>query len=139
MSKWAEKLIGDESMFPTKSGRDFSPAFPKTAVHLYTQFLRIFAHLYHAHFRDILHLSLEAHLNVRASRAIILHAPCRLTITNPLPQSLFAQFLTFGLTFELLDPKECRAPREGWGFVIGDLMDAWKGMGILEIPQQQMQ
>ena len=63
--KWAEKLIGDESMFPTKSGRDFSPAFPKTAVHLYTQFLRIFAHLYHAHFRDILHLSLEAHLNVR--------------------------------------------------------------------------
>ncbi|CAD6579451.1 MAG: Maintenance of ploidy protein mob2, partial [Cyphobasidiales sp. Tagirdzhanova-0007] len=60
---WAEKLIGDETMFPTKSGREFSPAFPKTAVHLYTQFLRIFAHLYHAHFRDILHLSLEAHLN----------------------------------------------------------------------------
>ena len=29
----------------------------------------------------------------------------------------------FGLTFELLDPKECRAPREGWGFVVGDLMD----------------
>ena len=64
--KWAEKLIGDETMFPTKSGREFSPAFPKTAVHLYTQFLRIFAHLYHAHFRDILHLSLEAHLNVSA-------------------------------------------------------------------------
>lgn len=63
--QWAEKLIGDETMFPTKSGREFSPAFPKTAVHLYTQFLRIFAHLYHAHFRDILHLSLEAHLNVR--------------------------------------------------------------------------
>lgn len=55
-------------MFPTKSGREFSPAFPKTAVHLYTQFLRIFAHLYHAHFRDILHLSLEAHLNVRLNR-----------------------------------------------------------------------
>ena len=54
-------------MFPTKSGREFSPSFPKTAVHLYTQFLRIFAHLYHAHFRDILHLSLEAHLNVSIS------------------------------------------------------------------------
>ena len=54
-------------------------------------------------------------------------------------QSLFAQFLTFGLTFELLDPKECRAPREGWGFVVGDLMDAWSAMGILEIPQQQQQ
>ncbi|KAL7007374.1 Maintenance of ploidy protein mob2 [Cystobasidiomycetes sp. EMM_F5] len=97
---WAEKLIGDETMFPTKSGREFPSAFPKTAVHLYTQFLRIFAHLYHAHFRDILHLSLEAHLN-----------------------SLFAHFLSFGLEFELLDPKECRAPKEGLGFVIGDLMD----------------
>lgn len=61
-------------MFPTKSGRDFSPAFPKTAVHLYTQFLRIFAHLYHAHFRDFLHLSLEAHLNV-----------CLFTTLDPVP------------------------------------------------------
>lgn len=41
----------------------------------------------------------------------------------PTAQSLFAHFLMFGLTFELLDPKECRAPREGWGFVVGDLMD----------------
>jgi hypothetical protein len=87
---WAEKLIGDESVFPTKAGREFSPTFATTARHLYTQFLRIFAHLYHAHFHHFVHLSLEGHLN-----------------------SLLAHFIAFGLTFDLLDPKECRAPREG--------------------------
>ena len=126
-------------MFPTKSGREFSSSFPKTAVHLYTQFLRIFAHLYHAHFRDILHLSLEAHLNVSSLSVFLIFFSsqgscyCLLILTFrfffflTLPfgfiQSLFAHFLMFGLTFELLDPKECRAPREGWGFVVGDLMD----------------
>lgn len=87
------------------SGREFSPSFPTTAKHLYTQFLRIFAHLYHAHFHQILHLSLEGHLN-----------------------SLFAHFLVFGMTFGLLDMKETRAPREGWGFVVGDLMDVGRFM-----------
>ena len=82
------------------TGREFSHTFPTTARHLYTQFLRIFAHLYHAHFHQMLHLSLEGHLN-----------------------SLFAHFLVFGITYNLLDPKECRAPKEGWSFVVGDLMD----------------
>ena len=104
--------MGDEAVFPTKAGREFAPTFPTTARHLYcqarrrhptrltAQFLRIFAHLYHAHFHHIVHLSLEAHLN-----------------------SLFAHFLVFGMAFDLLDPKECRAPREGFGFIVGDLMD----------------
>ncbi|SCV71907.1 BQ2448_4601 [Microbotryum intermedium] len=140
---WVEGLIKDESVFPTKagqynlyfflhavsrsgnlvltllsvapkfrsidSGREFSPNFPSVARHIYTQLLRIFAHLYHAHYPIFLHLSSEGHLN-----------------------SLFAHFLTFGREFDLLEEKETRAPKEGWPFVIGDLMDAWKGLGILE-------
>ncbi|GAA5919505.1 hypothetical protein JCM1841_002240 [Sporobolomyces salmonicolor] len=106
---WVEGLIKDEAVFPTKAGREFSPNFPSVARHIYTQLLRIFAHLYHAHYPIYLHLSAEGHLN-----------------------SLFAHFLTFGREFDLLEPKECRAPKEGWPFVIGDLMDAWRGLGILE-------
>lgn len=54
---WAEKLLADEGTFPTKAGREFnSNTFPSCARHLYTQFLRIFAHLYHAHFDHILHV-----------------------------------------------------------------------------------
>jgi MOB kinase activator 1 len=97
---WVEGLIKDEAVFPTKAGREFSPNFPSVARHIYTQLLRIFAHLYHAHYEVYLHLSMEGHLN-----------------------SLFANFLTFGREFDLLEPKECRAPKEGWPFVIGDLMD----------------
>jgi len=129
---WVEGLIKDEAVFPTKAGREFSPNFPSVARHIYTQLLRIFAHLYHAHYPVYLHLSAEGHLN-----------------------SLFAHFLTFGREFDLLEPKECRAPKEGWPFVIGDLMDvsysyilndlveealtrfrlflqAWRGLGVLD-------
>ncbi|PLW10047.1 hypothetical protein PCANC_02274 [Puccinia coronata f. sp. avenae] len=106
---WAEKLLSDEATFPTKAGREFNPnTFPSSARHLYTQFLRIFAHLYHAHFDHFVHLSSEGHVN-----------------------SLFAHFLQFGVEFDLMDPKELRAPKEGTPFVIGDLLDAWKNMGIL--------
>ena len=113
---WVEGLIKDESVFPTKAGefsavhvpsrtddsagREFSPNFPSVARHIYTQLLRIFAHLYHAHYPIFLHLSSEGHLN-----------------------SLFAHFLTFGREFDLLEEKETRAPKEGWPFVVGDLMD----------------
>jgi len=103
---WVEGLIKDEAVFPTKAGREFSPNFPSVARHIYTQLLRIFAHLYHAHYDAYLHLSMEGHLN-----------------------SLFAHFLTFGREFDLLEPKECRAPKEGWPFVIGDLMDvSWSAV-----------
>ncbi|KAA1100115.1 Maintenance of ploidy protein mob2 [Puccinia graminis f. sp. tritici] len=106
---WAEKLLADEATFPTKAGREFNPnTFPSSARHLYTQFLRIFAHLYHAHFDHFVHLSSEGHVN-----------------------SLFAHFLQFGVEFDLIDPKELRAPKEGSPFVVGDLLDAWKNMGIL--------
>lgn len=110
-------------------GREFSPNFPSVARHIYTQLLRIFAHLYHAHYPIFLHLSSEGHLN-----------------------SLFAHFLTFGREFDLLEEKETRAPKEGWPFVVGDLMDvsrttppyivdtdgstahgqSWTGLGVLE-------
>lgn len=89
-------------MFPTKSGREFSPAFPKTAVHLYTQFLRIFAHLYHAHFRDILHLSLEAHLNVSRIRIFTLYP----FISTPFPRHKCVCANVFAVS--ILSPR-CRA------------------------------
>lgn len=130
---WVEGLIKDESVFPTKAGkstagdcappgsssrplhcictgREFSPNFPSVARHIYTQLLRIFAHLYHAHYPIFLHLSSEGHLN-----------------------SLFAHFLTFGREFDLLEEKETRAPKEGWPFVIGDLMDVSVSDNVQEL------
>lgn len=77
--------------------------------HVYRQLLRVFAHIYHAHYTQILHLRSEPHLN-----------------------SLFAHFLAFGREYQLLDEKDVRG---GAGQVqpgIGALWERWRETGVLE-------
>lgn len=121
---WLQKLLDDESVFPTKSGkltssfylyveayilgREFPGSFAYTAKHIYKHLFRIFAHIYHAHFEQILHLSIEAHFN-----------------------SLFAHFLAFGKEFDLLAMKDLMTP-QGMGQGVAELSERWREMGILE-------
>jgi MOB kinase activator 1 len=105
---WLQKLMEDENVFPTKSGRDFPSSFAYTAKHIYKHLFRIFAHLYHAHFEQVLHLSVEAHFN-----------------------SLFAHFLAFGKEFDLLVMKDLMT-QQGMGEGVVLLADKWRDMGILE-------
>jgi len=105
---WVQNLLDDENVFPTKSGQDFPPSFPSTVKHVYRQLLRVFAHIYHSHYPQILHLRSEPHFN-----------------------SLFAHFLAFGREYELLEVKDVKgSPNAPVG--IGLLWERWKGMGILE-------
>jgi hypothetical protein len=105
---WIQNLLDDEGTFPTKSGHDFPKTFPSTIKHVYRQLLRIFAHIYHAHYAQILHLRSEPHFN-----------------------SLFAHFLAFGREYELLDIKEVKgSPNAPVG--IGALWERWREMGTLE-------
>lgn len=39
------------------------PEFTAISKKMYTQLMMLFAHLYHAHFVDLLHLDMEGHLN----------------------------------------------------------------------------
>ena len=123
---WVQNLLDDENTFPTKSGtptipsfipkdttdsnigRDFPPSFPSTAKHVYRQLLRVFAHIYHAHYTQILHLRSEPHFN-----------------------SLFAHFLAFGKEYELLDIKDIKG-QAGASVGIGALWERWKEVGILD-------
>jgi len=91
-----------------EAGRDFPPTFPSTAKHVYRQLLRVFAHIYHAHYTQILHLRSEPHFN-----------------------SLFAHFLAFGKEYELLDIKDIKG-QSGAAVGIGALWERWKEMGILD-------
>ncbi len=93
---------------PAPPGRDFPGTFPATAKHIYKQLFRIFAHIYHAHFEEIIHLSLEAHFN-----------------------SVFAHFIAFGREYELLDAADVRDLR-GRGGGVAFLADKWAEMNILE-------
>lgn len=105
---WCQNLLNDEETFPTKSGKDFPPSFPSTVKHIYRQLLRVFAHIYHAHFHQILHLRSEPHFN-----------------------SLFAHFLSFGREYELLEVKDVKGiPSSPVG--VGQLWEKWREMGILE-------
>ncbi|KAI0338863.1 hypothetical protein BDW22DRAFT_1400895 [Trametopsis cervina] len=105
---WVQNLLDDQNAFPTKSGRDFPPNFPSTVKHVYRQLLRVFAHLYHAHYPQILHLRSEPHFN-----------------------SLFAHFLAFGKEYDLLDVKDIKG-QTGSAVGVGALWERWKDMGILE-------
>jgi hypothetical protein len=89
-------------------GREFPNSFAYTAKHIYKHLFRIFAHIYHAHFEQILHLSIEAHFN-----------------------SLFAHFLAFGKEFDLLFMKDLMTA-EGMGQGVAELSEKWREMGILE-------
>ncbi|KAF7964832.1 hypothetical protein HWV62_40164 [Athelia sp. TMB] len=104
---WVQNLLDDDAVFPTKSGQDFPPSFPATVKHVYRQLLRVFAHIYHAHYSQILHLRSEPHFN-----------------------SLFAHFLAFGKEYELLEVKDVKgAPNAPVG--IGALWDRWRELGTL--------
>jgi len=126
---WVQNLLDDENTFPTKSGistypvasrlsyaialcllgQDFPASFPSTIKHVYRQLLRVFAHIYHVHYPQILHLRSEPHFN-----------------------SLFAHFLAFGREYELLDIKDVRGTTNGLAVGIGALWERWREMGILE-------
>ena len=123
---WVQNLLDDEHMFPTKSGthtsfrlplkilssrtagQEFATNFAQIIKHMYRQLLRIFSHVYHAHYPQILHLRSEPHFN-----------------------SLFAHFLAFGREYELLDVKDVKGSASA-PVGIGLLWERWKEMGILE-------
>ena len=91
----------------------FLDSFPSTARAIYKSLFRVFAHIYHAHFPEILHLSLEAHFN-----------------------SLFAHFLAFGKEFHLGSMADLMTPN-GVGQGVWELKEKWVEMGILEPDDQR--
>lgn len=91
----------------SQQGHDFPQSFPSTIKHVYRQLLRVFAHIYHAHFHHILHLRSEPHFN-----------------------SLFAHFLAFGQEYDLLEVKDVKGGASAVG--VGALWERWREMGILD-------
>jgi MOB kinase activator 1 len=126
---WIQQTLDNGKDFPTKigslsvpfpspfiyshsEGQEFPPNFPTTAKQIYRQLLRVFAHIYHSHFPQLLHLQAEGHFN-----------------------SLFAHFLAFGRQYDLVDVRDIkgRGGGEGGGVVgVGELWEKWREMGVLE-------
>ncbi|KAK2465377.1 hypothetical protein APHAL10511_002731 [Amanita phalloides] len=103
-----QKLVEDENVFPTKTNQPFHSSFPNTIRNIYRQLLRVFAHIYYAHFPQVLHLRAEPHFN-----------------------SLFAHFLAFGREYELLDVRDIKGESSS-PVAVGALWERWRQAGILE-------
>ncbi|XP_052243546.1 MOB kinase activator 2-like isoform X2 [Dreissena polymorpha] len=78
-----QKIISDESTFPTKFGHQFPPTFEATVKKIHKYLLHIIAHIYHVHYKELLALNLNGHMN-----------------------SLFTHFMVFNSRFDLMEEKD---------------------------------
>jgi MOB kinase activator 1 len=60
---WIEAQIDDERLFPQQLGAPFPQGFRTVAATILRRLFRVYAHCYHSHFRQVVALGEEAHLN----------------------------------------------------------------------------
>jgi MOB kinase activator 1 len=80
---WIESQIDDEKMFPQQLGCPFPATFLDVAKTIFKRLFRVYAHIYHSHFKQISVLGEEAHLN-----------------------TCFKHFIYFTMHFKLVEEKE---------------------------------
>jgi len=83
LTTWVQDQLDDESLFPSKIGAPFPRNFLASAKTILKRLFRVFAHVYHEHFKDVVALGMEAHLNTS-----------------------FKHFVIFVQEFELIERKE---------------------------------
>lgn len=86
---WVEEQLDDPFLFPRGLGGTFPRDFLSVVKTILKRLFRVYAHMYHSHFRQIVALDLEPHLN-----------------------TCFRHFILFVQEFELVDDKELAPMRE---------------------------
>ncbi|KDD74003.1 Mob1/phocein family protein [Helicosporidium sp. ATCC 50920] len=61
---WVEAQLDDQSIFPQRYGEPFPADFQPRVRTILRRLFRVYAHVYHSHFRQIQRLELEPHLNM---------------------------------------------------------------------------
>lgn len=80
---WIESQMDDSRIFPQQYGVPFPHNFLEVVRTMFKRLFRVYAHIYHTHFRSICSLGEEAHLN-----------------------TCFKHFMYFTQAFNLVDTKE---------------------------------
>jgi len=83
LMSWVQDQIDDDSIFPSKIGVPFPKNFQEIAKTILKRLFRVYAHIYLAHFTEVICLQEEAHLNTS-----------------------FKHFVYFTKEFNLIDKKE---------------------------------
>ncbi|KAF8092198.1 hypothetical protein N665_0422s0027 [Sinapis alba] len=63
LMNWIETQIDNAAIFPQKPGVPFPPNFKDFVKLILKRLFRVYAHIYHCHFKKIVGLKEEAHLN----------------------------------------------------------------------------
>ncbi|XP_077548291.1 MOB kinase activator 1B-like [Haemaphysalis longicornis] len=80
---WVQDQLNDESLFPSTIGAPFPEYSSSIAKAVLRQLFRVYAHIYHRHFSEVVQLGEEAHLNTS-----------------------FKHFISFVQQFDLIDRHE---------------------------------
>lgn len=80
---WVQDQLDDETLFPSKIGVPFPKNFQIIAKTILKRLFRVYAHIYHQHFPEVVRLGEEAHLNTS-----------------------FKHFIFFVQEFQLIDRRE---------------------------------
>jgi len=80
---FTQKTMNDETIFPTKYANEFPSSIESIVKKILRLLFHVVAHIYHAHFKELVLLSLHAHLNL-----------------------VFAHLVLFNERFRLLEDKE---------------------------------
>ncbi|KAF6027966.1 hypothetical protein EB796_013717 [Bugula neritina] len=83
ITTYINKNVNDHSIFPTKHGEEFPPNFLSIVQKIHRYMFHALAHIYYAHYHQVVLLKLHGHLN-----------------------TFFAHFMLFNWTFKLIDEKE---------------------------------
>ena len=60
---WVQDQLNNEDIFPSAVGVPFSKSFLPIAKTILKRLFRVYGHIYHQHFSDVMQLGEEAHLN----------------------------------------------------------------------------
>lgn len=80
---YTAKTISDDSLFPTKVGHAFPASFDAIVKKIHKHLFQVLAHMYHSHYKELLMLQLNGHLN-----------------------SIYFHFYLFNKSFNLIDEKD---------------------------------
>ena len=60
---WIQVMLDNEKMFPSRVDIPFPKQFQSVVKQIFKRLFRVFAHIYHSHFKTIVALGAELHLN----------------------------------------------------------------------------
>lgn len=63
LTQWVNAQLSDNALFPADGRTPYPPNFKHVVGLVCKRLFRVYAHLYHNHFRQVVEIGAEAHLN----------------------------------------------------------------------------